>query len=290
MSTRLKSKLLHQSKTSRRGSADIGKRIRRLLFGWFVANKSPYLPLNDLNNAKHLRIKDEQQKRSTRFGLVLIAIWLLAWLALWGIHHWGTFGSLVSAQTLTTLSGPVARHPIAPLVVAATYFCSVFVAFPRAALTLPAVLVFGPWLTFFSGMMGLLLAAVCGFWIGQKLTGERLQTFITSPLLRRVEQKLRAGGVGAVVVVRLVPIAPFTVVNMIFGVLRVRIGDFVLGTFLGLLPGFLLSVFVGDRVRNMMRDQSSADLLVLAIQVIAAVVVLYMLWRAASARFNEAER
>ncbi|MGH7927920.1 MAG: TVP38/TMEM64 family protein, partial [Candidatus Binatia bacterium] len=202
----------------------------------------------------------------------------------------GPLRSLVSVETFATLSRPLVHHPAAPFIVAATYFCSVFVVFPRAALTLPAVLVFGPWLTFFSGMTGLLIGAVCGFWIGQKLTAEKLQSLTGSPLLQRVEQKLRLGGVGAVVVVRLVPVAPFTVVNMIFGVLRIRMGDFVLGTFLGLLPGFVFSVFVGDRVRIMARGLDSGDLLVLAIQVIGAGVVLFLLWRMASAKFKEKER
>jgi phospholipase D1/2 len=228
--------------------------------------------------------------RAPRIFIALATFWLLAWLAMWGAYSWDPIRSYFSVQTLTGLSQPLARHPIAPVIIAVAYWCSVLIVFPRAVLTVPAVIVFGPWLTFFSGMSGLLLGALCGFWVGRKLTGERLQTLTRSPLLSRLEEKLRCGGVGAVVVVRLVPVAPFTVVNMILGVLRVRTGNFVLGTFLGLLPGFLFSIFIGDRVRVMLYNQGTGNLFVFAIQVIGAGAILFLLWRMASSKFKEKEK
>lgn len=228
--------------------------------------------------------------RAPRIFIALGIFWLLAWLAMWGAYSWDPLQPYLSVETFTELSRPLARHPIAPIIIAAAYLCSVLVVLPRAILTVAAVLVFGPWLTFFSGMSGLLLGASCGFWVGRKVTGERLQTLTRSPLLSRLEEKLRCGGVGAVVVVRLVPVAPFTVVNMILGVLRVRTGDFVLGTFLGLLPGFLFSIFVGDRLRMMLYNHGTGNLFVFAMQVIGAGAVLFLFWRMASAKFKEKQK
>jgi phospholipase D1/2 len=210
-------------------------------------------------------------------------------LAMWGAYRSDALRSFVSVENFIELSRPLAQHPVAPVVIAAAYVCSVLLVFPRAVLTVPAVVVFGPWLTFFSGMSGLILGALCGFWLGRKVTGAKLQTITCSPLLGRLEEKLRCGGTGAVVILRLVPVAPFTVVNMFLGVLRVRTGDFVLGTFLGLLPGFLLSIFIGDRVRTMLHDQGTASLGVLALQVIGAAIVVFLFWRMASAKFKEKE-
>jgi uncharacterized membrane protein YdjX (TVP38/TMEM64 family) len=47
----------------------------------------------------------------------------------------------------------------------------------------------------------------------------------------------------AVIVIRMLPIAPFAIVNMIAGASHLRIKDFVLGTMLGMLPGTLLIAF-----------------------------------------------
>jgi phospholipase D1/2 len=227
--------------------------------------------------------------RASRLFIALAAVWLLAWLAMWAAYHWDPLRSYISVESITELSRPFARHPVAPAMIAAAYLCSVFVVFPRAILTLPAVIVFGPWLTFFGGMSGLIVGALCGFWIGRKLTGAKVENLTTAPVLGRLEEKLRHGGVGGVVVVRLVPVAPFTVVNMFLGVLRIRTGDFVLGTFLGLLPGFLFSIFIGDRLRDLLH-QGAGNLFFLAIQVIGAGVVLLILWRMASAKLKEKER
>jgi phospholipase D1/2 len=227
--------------------------------------------------------------RASRLFIALAAVWLLAWLAMWAAYHWDPLRSFISVESITELSRPFARHPVAPAMIAAAYLCSVFVVFPRAILTLPAVIVFGPWLTFFGGMSGLIVGALCGFWIGRKLTGAKVENLTTLPVLGRLEEKLRHGGVGGVVVVRLVPVAPFTVVNMFLGVLRIRTGDFVLGTFLGLLPGFLFSIFIGDRLRDLLH-QGSGNLFFLAIQVVGAGVVLLILWRMASAKLKEKER
>jgi phospholipase D1/2 len=230
----------------------------------------------------------EHTMRASRIFIALAAVWLLTWLAMWGAYSWDPLRSFIAFENIAEVSRPFARHPVAPLIIAAAYWCSVFVVFPRAILTLPAVVVFGPWLTFFGGMSGLILGALCGFWIGRKLTDAKVQNLTRMPVLVRLEEKLRHGGVGGVVVVRLVPVAPFTVVNMFLGVLHVHTGDFVLGTFFGLLPGFSFSIFIGDRVRTMLH-QGVGNLFLLAIQAIGAGVVLFLLWRMASAKLKEKE-
>jgi uncharacterized membrane protein YdjX (TVP38/TMEM64 family) len=138
-----------------------------------------------------------------------------------------------------------------------------------------------------SGMTGLLLGAACGFWLGRKLTGERLTDLTRSPLLCRLEEKLHQGGAAAVALVRLVPVAPFTIVNMIFGVLQVRTRDFLLGTFLGLLPGLVFSIFIADGFRAMLYDPDGGSILLLAGQLIGAGAALFMLVRLATAKFKK---
>ncbi len=259
----------------------------------FAAGEN-YLMANKLTTSREAEMAahdKEHKTRAPRIFIALAVVWLLAWLAMWQAYHWDALRAFVSVENITELSRPVAKHPLAPLLIAAAYLCSVLIVLPRALLTVPAVVVFGPWITFYAGMSGLLLGALCGFLLGRKITGERREGLTRSPLLTRLEEKLRCGGVGAVMVVRLVPVAPFTVVNMVLGVLRVRTGYFVLGTFLGLLPGFIFSIFIGDRVRNLLLQPAggAANLFIIAIQVIGAAVVFLLLWRLAAAKFKEKE-
>ncbi len=46
----------------------------------------------------------------------------------------------------------------------------------------------------------------------------------------------------------MLPVAPFTVVNIFVGALGIRYSSFIIGTFIGLLPGTLTTVVVGDRI------------------------------------------
>jgi hypothetical protein len=46
-------------------------------------------------------------------------------------------------------------------------------------------------------------------------------------------------GVFAVVAIRFLPVAPFTMVNIVLGAARIKLWHFVLGTAIGLTPGFL---------------------------------------------------
>ena len=48
--------------------------------------------------------------------------------------------------------------------------------------------------------------------------------------------------------VRLSPVFPFTVVNYAFGLTRVSFSTYVLGSFLGMLPGTLMYVYLGSAV------------------------------------------
>ncbi len=60
---------------------------------------------------------------------------------------------------------------------------------------------------------------------------------LSGPRLARVEDVLRRQGVAAVVVARLTPVLPFTIVNYGAGVSAVPRRDFLVGTAVGIVPG-----------------------------------------------------
>jgi uncharacterized membrane protein YdjX (TVP38/TMEM64 family) len=55
-------------------------------------------------------------------------------------------------------------------------------------------------------------------------------------------------GLMASLIVRLVPAAPFIVVNMAAGVTAMRVSDFAIGTGIGIVPKILLTAFAGNSV------------------------------------------
>jgi uncharacterized membrane protein YdjX (TVP38/TMEM64 family) len=81
-----------------------------------------------------------------------------------------------------------------------------------------------------------MLSAVVGFAIARRL-GRDAVAELAGPRLGRVEDVLRRQGVAAVVVARLTPVLPFTIVNYAAGVSAVSRRDFLLGTGIGIVPG-----------------------------------------------------
>ena len=81
-----------------------------------------------------------------------------------------------------------------------------------------------------------MLSAVVGFAIARRL-GRETVAEMTGPRLARVEDVMRHQGVAAVVVARLTPVLPFTIVNYGAGVSAVSLRDYLVGTAVGIVPG-----------------------------------------------------
>jgi phospholipase D1/2 len=93
--------------------------------------------------------------------------------------------------------------------------------------------------------------------------------------VNRLSRKLARRGVLTVFAMRLLPIAPFTVVNIVAGASHIRFRDFFLGTAAGLLPGLIaITVFV-DRVTAAVRQPRTETLILLGLAVAAIAVAAF---------------
>jgi uncharacterized membrane protein YdjX (TVP38/TMEM64 family) len=74
-----------------------------------------------------------------------------------------------------------------------------------------------------------------------------------------VSRLLYERGTLAIAAVRLVPLAPFAVVNGVAGAMGVRTAPFLAGSALGLLPGTLVATLFGDELTRWLRDPRSIN-------------------------------
>jgi uncharacterized membrane protein YdjX (TVP38/TMEM64 family) len=82
----------------------------------------------------------------------------------------------------------------------------------------------------------------------------------------------------------MLPIAPFSIVNVVAGASHIRWRDFLLGTLLGLLPGIAaLTVFV-DRALAAIREPSVRSFALLGVAVVVIFALLRLLQRTLRAR------
>jgi phospholipase D1/2 len=143
----------------------------------------------------------------------------------------------------------------APIAVMAAYTPACLTMFPRPLITLFAVIAFGPWLGFVYSMSGILLAALATYVIGVRLPKETVHR-LAGPKMDGIAEVLRRRGLIASLAVRIVPAAPFAIEGFIAGNIRIKLSDYLLGTFLGMLPGTLTTTVFGDQIQTALEDPS----------------------------------
>ena len=96
-----------------------------------------------------------------------------------------------------------------------------------------------------------------------------------------------AHGLLAVLVVRMLPIAPFSIVNVVAGASHIRWRDFLFGTFLGLMPGIAAMTLFVDRAVAVIREPSPRTFLMLGAAVVVIFALLHLFQRKLFAQSDE---
>jgi phosphatidylserine/phosphatidylglycerophosphate/cardiolipin synthase-like enzyme/uncharacterized membrane protein YdjX (TVP38/TMEM64 family) len=185
-------------------------------------------------------------------GAVALAV-LLALALAW---RYSPLADLVTPDAVDALVARLAGAWWAPLVIVLAYTPASLVMFPRPLITLAAVMAFGPWIGFALAMTGVLVAALVTYGAGRALPRDTVRR-IAGERLNRMMRVLRQNGVLAMTAVRLVPIAPFVVENVVAGAIRIDTWRYLAGTALGMLPGTLAATVFAHQVEALLEDPAS---------------------------------
>lgn len=197
--------------------------------------------------------------------LVLVCL-ALAWS--WSpLRQWLDVGRIVAALEHVGQS-------FGPLVATLAFVTAVTLAVPVTFLTLVTLVAYGPDVGFAISMIGAAFGAAATFGLG-KLLGHEVVRRLGGPRVNRVSEKLASRGVLAVIAVRLVPVAPFAIVNMVAGATHLRLRDMLVGTVVGMLPGTLFMAFFVDQLIDAMKHPK---LLTLAAGAAAACLIAAGIW------------
>jgi len=138
-----------------------------------------------------------------------------------------------------------------PVAVAA-FALLAFIGVPQFVLIAAAVVAFGPWTGLAYSWIGTMVSAVIGFFLGRSF-GARMLRDYAGEGIRKFMTLIGRNGFTASLIVRLVPSAPFIVVNMAAGVTPMRFRDFLAGTAIGIVPKIALTAFAGNSIVQAMR-------------------------------------
>ena len=174
-----------------------------------------------------------------------------------------------------------------PLMALGFFLVLGFLAFPVNVLIIGTAAAFGVWPGLAYAAVGALVSAAATYGLGRGLGPGLLRTLL-GPRVSRISQKVSRNGILAVTIVRLMPVAPFTLVNLVAGAMRIRFLDYMAGTALGLLPGVVLMSALGDRLFWILDRPSLANLLQLGAILVLWAGVTWLLQRVVSRLRHEA--
>jgi phospholipase D1/2 len=225
-----------------------------------------------------LFVPPEQQPAAYRHAIKVFLL-IAAVAALAAAWRWTPLGAWIDLEALQASAAWIQQQPLAPLLVAAAYVLGGLVALPITLMIIATVVVFGPWTGFLYALAGSWLNAMAVFSLGRWM-GRDLVRRLAGSLLNRLSRKLSTSGLLAVITVRIVPVAPFSVVNLIAGVSEIRWRDFALGTLFGMLPGVLAIVVLADRIAESLRhpDLTHITLLMAVIALVGLALVALRRW------------
>ena len=219
-------------------------------------------------------IPSERRKPALR-QIITGSTGLLALILLAGLWHWTPLRNLMDVTSLVASLEEVATGPIALLLTVGGFLIGGLLVMPVMVLIAVTILAFGPWWGFWYALIGMTASALLTFGIG-RLLGRRLMDHLSGSWVHRISRTLAKKGVLTVVTLRMLPVAPFSILNAVAGASHIRTRDFFLGTLLGELPGLIgLALFL-DQVTETIRHPGLGSILLLL--VITAGIVLTAWW------------
>lgn len=117
------------------------------------------------------------------------------------------------------------------------------------ALTIAGGMMFGTVSTAIYANIGATAGAILAFLAARFVLGAWVQERLQEPL-RRFNEELSRHGRNYLLVLRILPLAPFFVVNYCAGLTKIPLKTFVWTTSLGMLPGALIYAYIGDQLRH----------------------------------------
>jgi phosphatidylserine/phosphatidylglycerophosphate/cardiolipin synthase-like enzyme/uncharacterized membrane protein YdjX (TVP38/TMEM64 family) len=248
---------------------DDGKLDRSHLAGALEVLADPARPLGVrvLWRKLRRRLSNEPAGLAVAMAVLLILVLTLVWQIT-------PLSSVMEPQAVAQALRGLAGTPWAPAAVLALFVLGGLVAFPVLILITATAATFGPWLGFAYALAGVIASALITYGIGARFGQAALQRLM-GDRLDRIRKQIVRRGVFAIAAIRLVPIAPFTLINLVAGASAIRLADYLAGTMLGMLPGLIALSALGHQLMRITTSPTLSEAGILALAVAGWIAVTF---------------
>jgi phospholipase D1/2 len=207
----------------------------------------PERPVDSVQMSRKLVPIDEP--KSPKKQIIIAALVLLAVIAMTALWKWTPLNELLTPENMKQWISALNDNPFTPVIIITVFAIAGLIAIPLTLLVVTVAISFGAWPGSIYALAGSLLSAtfayILGHWLGRTSVSE-----MAGSKLNRLSKRLANHGVMAIITVRIIPVAPFTLINLVAGASHIKFRDFILGTLIGMLPGILaITVFANSLLR-----------------------------------------
>ncbi|MCB1754820.1 MAG: VTT domain-containing protein [Gammaproteobacteria bacterium] len=215
-------------------------------------------------------VPEEGKSHGRQRGKMLIAV-VLALLALAAAWRFTPLGDYLSPELMSAfVEGLDSEWARAAVTIGGVAVLSLFMV-PLTALAVVAGIVFGTWQSFLYVVLGSMLSAIAGFLIGEFIGKDTIEKFSSQSKLRDISKRVAQRGVIAVAILRLVPVAPFTVFNLIAGASHLGFRQYTIGTLLGLTPGIGMVTLFSGSLWQVVTNPDPTNVVITAVAALAVI-------------------
>lgn len=219
-----------------------------------------------------------------------IVNWLLmigAITTMVAIWQWTSLSQWIGLESVSYTSTEISMIPGLPAWIVTGFVLAGFTRLPISLLVVATVSIFGLLHGFIYSLTGGLLSAVVVYTIGKRLNRNTIRK-LTGSRLNSISQKLVQHGIISIVAIRIIPVAPFALINLVAGASHFHFRDFIVGTTIGMVPGLFIVSLITDRAFAAMVSPSPENMVALILTVTTAVIAAYLLmnWINRKARYH----
>jgi uncharacterized membrane protein YdjX (TVP38/TMEM64 family) len=174
--------------------------------------------------------------------------------------------------------------PWGPVIFVGLYIVATVFFIPGSVLTLGAGAVFGVALGSVCVSISATLGATAAFLVGRYLAREAVARKIQkNERFATIDRAVADEGWKIVLLTRLSPVFPFTLLNYAFGLTRVKLSHYVLASWIGMIPGTVMYVYLGSLVNvgAGQRQRTTGEWVLYGVGLLATVIVTVFVTRLA---------
>ncbi|MEG4118742.1 TVP38/TMEM64 family protein [Microcoleus sp. N9_B4] len=233
------------------------------------------------------RSPDENPPPSNRWKLILgigLAVALIA-----ASRFFNFQGILTNA-----LESIASLGPWGPAAFILIYIVATVLFIPGSLLTLGSGVLFGVVGGSVCVSIGSILGATCAFLVGRYLTRDWVSKQIEgNQKFKAIDSAVASEGWKIVLLTRLSPIFPFNLLNYAFGVTQVSLKDYFLASWIGMIPGTVMYVYIGSLAGSLAalgssgRSRTAAEWALYGIGLVATIALTVYATRLAKKALDE---